>query len=186
MPLRSTWKELLQLRMQHPLKLHRHTSVYRGWRTWPRLCKSGLGLAFALGKGRCLACTNTGVVIIKIWLGDLSRQYALHLPYRGHPNCLVLGDGFLRLSIVSRGEKGVGSRSVAEWLVCLLVLRVSLSPPWIHARDFNLNVLYCSRIFCFSVVYGFGVCFFLFCLLTYRFFLRQILLLPFSSHNIDS
>lgn len=51
MPLRSTWKELLMWRMQHLLTLHWPTFVYRWWRTLPGLCRSGLGLAFALGKG---------------------------------------------------------------------------------------------------------------------------------------
>lgn len=167
MPSRSIWKELLLLRTQHSLMLHWHTPVCSGWRTWPKLCKSGLRLAFALGKGRCLACASTDVVIIKIWLGDLSRQYVLYLPHRGHPNCLALQDGLLRLSIVSRGEKDVVGSSVLERLGCLLVLRMSLmSPPSIHARDFNLNVLYCSWIFFPSVVQCFGVCFFHFYLLT--------------------
>ena len=147
---------------------HWHTSVYRGCRTWTRLCKSGLKLAFVLGKGRWPACTNVDVII---WLGDLSKMYVLHLPHRGQQNCLVLWGEFLRLSMDSWGEKDVGDSSVVEWPVYLHVLRVSLmSPPSIRARDFNLNVLYCSWMFCPSVVHCFGVCFFHLYLLTYRFF----------------
>lgn len=150
----------------------------------------GLGLGCA-NQDRGWLCTReregSGMhkrecVIIKIWLGYWVGGVFYTCPQRPFK-----WDGFLRLFMVFRGEKDVDSSVVVEWRLYLLVPRVSLSLPSIQARDIHLSVLYCSWMFCPSVVHCFGVYSFHFHL-TYKLGGGEgarILLLPFSSLDID-